>query len=643
MAGFHAPGGAGMITSLKTSPDPWIWPLDCTTYDRTSTLSAGEYHALADRVQRSDAGQYCSSVDMPAVLHRLTRPLHDVLDLTGAIPQVRREIVNLLLREMYFRQITIWGWTHDDWVDLFNMQRPQRLAHRLSFYRHQVYVIGYVLCNFTDFSATGRNIVRYPIARKVFGQAAIDAAIEQVRTVMLAWGYSKTRSDGYLTRVMCALFLANRSPRLEDLATETIALVARRDMPFYEDEYVVVSRILVHLGVLSHPIIPLHALQKTKHMPQQVPPVWGEWCQRWHTTSTLAASTRQSVYSRLLTVGRWLAQTHPEIESPEQWTRELTLEFATAVDRLKVGQWASRSLPPELVDKPIKPKAKAHLFSTMRMFFRDCQEWEWIPRRFDPLRCFATPRSIKALVGPDPRIIADDIWAKLLWAGLNLTADDLASRSLAPSRPREHRYPLEMVKAIVIVWLFCGLRRNEISRERIRPTQPSTVDTKTGELVNYLFTYRSYRVGLDYLNRTVIPLLCYKAGVPLQDARGSITTHRARSTIASQLANAKDPMTLLELQQWLGHRSPESTRHYVMVSPTKLAKSYTDAGYFGRNVRTIEVLIDQAVVTSGAAATGEPWKFYDLGHGYCTYVNADVLLRPNNFDPPDHLAFPSYS
>src|SRR3989454_5003914 len=366
---------------------------------------------------------------------------------------------------------------------------------------------------------------------------------------------------------MCALFLANRSPQLEDLTTETIALVARRDRPFYEDEYVVVSRILVHLGVLSHPIIPLHALQKTKHPPQQVPPVWGEWCQRWHTTSTLAASTRQSVYSRLLTVGRWLAQAHPEIESPEQWTRELPLEFATAVDRLKVGQWASRSLPPELVDKPIKPKAKAHLFSTMRMFFRDCQEWEWIPRRFDPLRCFATPRSIKALVGPDPRIIADDIWAKLLWAGLNLTADDLASRSLAPSRPREHRYPLEMVKAIVIVWLFCGLRRNEISRlrvgcirwqsnsgllpqtdsatppdaiclldiptnktgtaftkpvdrvvgeaikqwERIRPTQPSAVDTKTGELVYYLFTYRSYQVGLDYLNRTVIPLLCYKA------------------------------------------------------------------------------------------------------------------------------------
>jgi len=30
------------------------------------------------------------------------------------------------------------------------------------------------------------------------------------------------------------------------------------------------------------------------------------------------------------------------------------------------------------------------------------------------------------------------------------------------------------------------------------------------------------------------------------------------------------------------------------------------------------VLLDQDVVRSGRAAT-EPWKFYDLGHGYCAY------------------------
>ncbi len=99
----------------------------------------------------------------------------------------------------------------------------------------------------------------------------------------------------------------------------------------------------------------------------------------------------------------------------------------------------------------------------------------------------------------------------------------------------------------------------------------------------------------------------------------NITTHRARSTIATQLGNAKDPMLLLELQQWLGHRWPASTLNYIRVTPTRLAKAYADAGYFGRNLRVVEVLIDQDAIKSGAAAAGQPWKLYDLGHGYCTY------------------------
>jgi len=72
------------------------------------------------------------------------------------------------------------------------------------------------------------------------------------------------------------------------------------------------------------------------------------------------------------------------------------------------------------------------------------------------------------------------------------------------------------------------------------------------------------------------------------------------------------------LQEWLGHSTPAATQHYAKITPTKLAKSYADAGYFARNLRAIEVLVDQEIVRSGRAAT-EPWKFYDLGHGYCTY------------------------
>jgi hypothetical protein len=110
------------------------------------------------------------------------------------------------------------------------------------------------------------------------------------------------------------------------------------------------------------------------------------------------------------------------------------------------------------------------------------------------------------------------------------------------------------------------------------------------------------------------------ARVPAADVRGNITSHRARSTIASQLYNAKEPMTLFELQAWLGHRSPQSTQFYAKISPDTLTRAYQDAGYFSRNVRTIEVLIDRDAVATGAAATGQPWQHYDLGHGYCSYT-----------------------
>lgn len=115
-------------------------------------------------------------------------------------------------------------------------------------------------------------------------------------------------------------------------------------------------------------------------------------------------------------------------------------------------------------------------------------------------------------------------------------------------------------------------------------------------------------------------MLCRKAGVLAADVRGNITSHRARSTIASQLYNAKEPMTLLELQAWLGHRSPQSTQYYAKITPNTLSKAYSEAGYFERNVRTIEVLVDRDAITTGAAAGGEPWQYFGLGHGWCTYT-----------------------
>jgi integrase len=219
-------------------------------------------------------------------------------------------------------------------------------------------------------------------------------------------------------------------------------------------------------------------------------------------------------------------------------------------------------------------------------------------------------------------VIADDIWAKLIWAGINLTDGDL--HQSAGHIGQLPRYPLSLVRASALLWLFGGLRRDEIHRmpvgcirwsddnfgsndqstclldvptsktssaftkpidpiagtaieawEKLRPPHPAMLDRKTGKVVDYLFVYKGRRVAANYINRGLIPLLCKKAGVPEEDARGRITSHRARSTIATQLFNAKNPLSLFELQAWLGHASPQATQHYTAITPTKLARLRT--------------------------------------------------------------------
>ncbi|MBW4025397.1 MAG: tyrosine-type recombinase/integrase [Proteobacteria bacterium] len=174
-----------------------------------------------------------------------------------------------------------------------------------------------------------------------------------------------------------------------------------------------------------------------------------------------------------------------------------------------------------------------------------------------------------------------------------------------------------------------------------RRSHPKMADRKTGGAVDFLFVFKGRRVSVSYLNRTLIPLLRRKAGVPLEDARGRITSHRARATIASQLVNCEEPLSLLELQKWLGHATPDSTRHYTAVTPTKMAKSLEQAGYFERNLRTIAVLVDSDAIRNGAAARNEPWRYFDLGHGLCTYDFFDqcphrmACAKCNFYEPKD--------
>ncbi|CAG1007782.1 hypothetical protein ANRL4_03796 [Anaerolineae bacterium] len=630
-------------------------------YDRTSTLSADEQAALHALVVVFAAQKFKWPPVCEHALTRLLCPVGDVLQFIDAPQPERVAAVRQLVRAMHDKRTPYWAWDTAQWATLFtitprteNFKVARRALRSLAYWLGSVRRIAEV-----------DDCRRYDFARRVFGARPVDAAVEAVVSQVRAWGYYPTGVITGVREVLCEWLLVNGSAQLEALPAN-IVQYARPNKPpvHYDKTATLIARVLVSRRYTQQPVL----VPPPKRTPPQHPategahPEWVNWTQRWMKTSTLARSSVKGGYYSLLRVGRWLATTHPEVTSPAQWTRELAVEFVAAVSRMTIGDFVSSQQNLPQVGKALSASSQKRLLCVLTTFIRNCQEWGWIDKVFSPERCLVVPRSLNTQLRPNPRVIHDAAWAKLVWAGLNLTTEDLNGQ----------QYPIEAVRAMTLVWLFGGLRNNEICRlrvgcvhwdgtdatdldaastsaiclldvpvnktsgaftkpiarlagqavlawEAVRPSQPRLVDAKTGEQVHLLFAYRGKRMGEDFINHGIIPALCRKAGLPLEDARGRLSSHRARATIATQLANAKDPMTLLELQQWLGHSTPLSTQFYVKVTPTRLSHAYADAGYLDRNIRAIEVLVDQDAVRSGAAATGEAWKYYDVGHGHCTY------------------------
>jgi len=654
----------------------WTSSVELNAYDKCPTLTQNEQQALQvlvqSRLRWGDRGREGASQIRDA-LCRLLEPVEDALAVVSGKHSDKDKAAAALLRACQREDCAYWGWPPEVWRRILGHTQAQFFSENGPLVdgagRQYLMAVAYLLGCFRQIRLLG-NFERVALARKVFDHQAVEAALKPVQETLSGWGYAVAQNTALMSTV-CEALLLNQSPDLHDLTAEGLDEFRRGCSECRRAHMHQLSKALAALGFLRKPLgiaCPNPATGTGQPVVQDdVNPEWVRWVERWKSTSTLTQTTRRGNHTALLKAGRWLQAWHPEVTSPAQWNRQLAASYVAAVNRMQTGDYVSpRANGPIHERRPLAPRTKDTYLSALRVFFADCQEWGWIPRSFDPWRAFATPRSVKALIGPAPRTVASDIWARLLWAGMNLTTEDLSCTK---------SYPIEFVRALAIVWLFAGLRSDEIARlrvgcarwqavdatvqptgetlpkdavclldvpvnktgaafvkpvdpvvgeaietwERARPVQPRFPDRKTGELVHFLFCYRARPLRSEYINHSLIPTLCRKVNVPMEDARGPITSHRARATIASQLFNSREPMSLSELQAWLGHRSPATTQNYVAMEPTKLAKAYADAGYFARNVRAIEVLIDQDAVKSAAAACGEPWRYYDLGHGLCSY------------------------
>src|SRR6266487_291189 len=283
---------------------------------------------------------------------------------------------------------------------------------------------------------------------------------------------------------------------------------------------------------------------------------------------------------------------------------------------------------------------------------------------FDPHEVLAAPENIKRQLVPNPRTLDPAWWQKLTWAAATVSAQDLSAYGGV-------MYPLAYYRAAALVWVTGARRSDEIRRlkvgsvswewapemddedgnqvepgedfaylripvnkmrgeywipipaytadaiemwEQLRPKlQEPQMDRKEHKPTDYLFMTRNQLMGQGFLNGSVIPLLCKVAGlvdeddVPLRDAVGKITSHRARSTLATWLRS--NGLSLTYIAKLLGHTDLKSLPWYLREDKHQFARAVRKHNPLNRIVTAI---MDTEALKRG---TGEPVVFYYLGYG----------------------------
>lgn len=165
--------------------------------------------------------------------------------------------------------------------------------------------------------------------------------------------------------------------------------------------------------------------------------------------------------------------------------------------------------------------------------------------------------------------------------------------------------------------------------KRERPSNQRLLqDRKDHEAVDYLFCYKDARIGDHFINTSLIPALCAKAGVDSTDARGRISGHRGRSTRLTLLR--QNGVGLDDLAEYAGHKDSTTIRRYARHNPLQLHRIIKDADDVSR--------IIEGIVDVRAAAQGLPALRWFIGYDgdgapqYC--ANQVYHTCPHRLDCP---------
>jgi hypothetical protein len=337
------------------------------------------------------------------VLRRIVEPIHQATagwyDCRGTAPR------NYLLRQMLRRRVPFWEWDDSTWLDLVG---PNGAAYRdLHF---PLIALANTLCGQRHLHASARTQQLRLLAKLAFGTEAVTAAIDEVHETLGAWDTSRNIADGAIAAATADILLTQGSASLREVTDDLIARLAGEYVPgsVRRKSIFKVSRVLAHWGVLSAPLTNNHhRLGNRPTTLADVPPAWLDWAQRWRKLARQEPSTVRVMFSIILIAGRWAAEKHPDATTPDQWTRDIAAEYVADTMSARVGDWAGHNRNKTRFGRPLGASGIANRIDALRGFFCDLIEWEWIKPRFEPRRVLSAPLSVRAQIGPNPRIIDD--------------------------------------------------------------------------------------------------------------------------------------------------------------------------------------------------------------------------------------------
>ncbi|GAA3742146.1 hypothetical protein GCM10022225_27170 [Plantactinospora mayteni] len=302
---------------------------------------------------------------------------------------------------------------------------------------------------------------------------------------------------------------------------------------------------------------------------------------------TAPARTHNNLRSRFRVFTSWLTEHHPEVTNLAQLTRTQLEEFLT---------WVATGYRNYRTGQPVSVSTQVHTISALNVFLRKTLAWGWddVPDR-PLLSHLDMPKQVKTvpryLPAPELDAIVEAIHAL---ADPYQRAACLIARWVGPRRSEIRRLELDCLDAYPDGHPRLRIPAGKTYTERTVPLHPEAadalrvcieqtgarhqrplIDEVTGKPTQYVFQLRGRLLSDYFLFDSALQQACDHAGLVDADGAKTVTSHRFRHTVGTQLA--EEGARIQTIMAILGHTSPAMSLFYARISDTAVLHDYQTA------------------------------------------------------------------